>query len=165
MTFAPRTWVVGEVVTAAYLNAEIRDQINSMLAAWTSYTPAWTAVTTNPTIGNGAIGGRYMLIGRTCHFALEVSMGSTTAFGSGAYSLSLPFASAAGVGRIATGQAVNSTGRGDLTCVIASGNSVVNPFAPGASSSITNQLTSSGMFGGAWANGSLIRINGTYETN
>lgn len=29
----PRTWVVGEVVTAALMNAEIRDQLNSLIAA------------------------------------------------------------------------------------------------------------------------------------
>ncbi|MER5912310.1 hypothetical protein ABT124_17900 [Streptomyces sp. NPDC001982] len=29
MAFTPRTWVVGETVTAAQLNAEIRDQFNS----------------------------------------------------------------------------------------------------------------------------------------
>jgi hypothetical protein len=28
----PRTWVVGEVVTAAYMNAEVRDQINALIS-------------------------------------------------------------------------------------------------------------------------------------
>ncbi|MFD9306143.1 hypothetical protein ACFWCB_26400 [Streptomyces sp. NPDC060048] len=32
----PRTWVVGEVVTAALLNAEIRDQLNALLTVQTA---------------------------------------------------------------------------------------------------------------------------------
>lgn len=33
MLATPRTWVVGEVVTAAHMNAEIRDQFNALIAA------------------------------------------------------------------------------------------------------------------------------------
>src|SRR5687767_4801287 len=33
MLATPRTWVVGEVVTAALMNAEIRDQFNALIAA------------------------------------------------------------------------------------------------------------------------------------
>lgn len=33
MLATPRTWVVGEVVTAAHLNAEIRDQFNTLIAS------------------------------------------------------------------------------------------------------------------------------------
>ena len=90
MTTTPRTWVVGETVTAALMNQEIRDQFNSFLGGWTSYTPAWTATTTNPTLGNGTIVGRYLKIGRTCHVMLRLVIGSTTAAGSGSYRLSLP---------------------------------------------------------------------------
>ncbi|WP_330349565.1 hypothetical protein [Streptomyces sp. NBC_00582] len=94
MTFAPRTWVVGEVVTAALLNQEIRDQFNSMFAAWTTYTPTWTAATTNPVLNNGTINGRYMKIGRTTLVAFRLTMGSSTTYGSGAYSFGVPSAAA-----------------------------------------------------------------------
>lgn len=94
MTFAPRTWVVGEVVTAAELNQEIRDQFNSMFAAWTSYTPTWTASTTNPVLGNGSLTGRYMKIGRTVLVEINLTTGSTTTYGSGNYNWALPFTSA-----------------------------------------------------------------------
>jgi hypothetical protein len=90
MTFAPRTWVVGEVVSAATMNQEIRDQFNTMFAAWTSYTPAWTASTTAPVLGNGTIAGRYMKIGRTVICHINLVTGSTTTYGAGNYSFSLP---------------------------------------------------------------------------
>jgi hypothetical protein len=59
---------------------------------WISYTPAWTAVTTNPTIGNGILTGGYRRIGNQIDFWIRMAAGSTTTFGSGAYYLSLPVA-------------------------------------------------------------------------
>lgn len=85
MTTAPRTWVVGEVVTAALLNQEIRDQFNSFFGAWTSYTPSWLAEGgAAPTLGNGTLTGRYLKVGRTVDFVLQLTWGSTTAPGGGA---------------------------------------------------------------------------------
>jgi hypothetical protein len=57
---------------------------------WTSYTPVWTAATTNPVIGNGILEGVYRRIGSICEFAIKLSAGSTTTFGTGVYRLSLP---------------------------------------------------------------------------
>ncbi|MER5892272.1 hypothetical protein [Streptomyces sp. NPDC001876] len=94
MTFAPKTWVVGEVVSAATMNTEIRDQFNSMFAAWTTYTPTWTGATTNPVLGNGVITGRYIKVGRTCTASIQLTTGSTTTYGSGAYSFGVPFIAA-----------------------------------------------------------------------
>ncbi|MCZ0996397.1 hypothetical protein O1L44_30085 [Streptomyces noursei] len=87
MTFAPRTWVVGEVVTAALLNQEIRDQFNTFFGAWTDYsgTFVWGAESgTQPAIGNGTIVARYMKIGRTVDYLQRLTMGSTTTYGNGA---------------------------------------------------------------------------------
>lgn len=61
-------------------------------AAWTSYSPAWTATTTDPTIGNGSITGAYQELGQTVNVRIKVTVGSTTTAGSGVYRLSLPFA-------------------------------------------------------------------------
>ncbi|MFF9898508.1 hypothetical protein [Streptomyces longispororuber] len=84
MTTTPRTWVVGEVVTAAVMNAEIRDQFNSFFGAWTTYTPTWLAEGgAAPTLGNGAIVGRYMKVGRTVDWVIQLTWGSTTAAGGG----------------------------------------------------------------------------------
>ncbi|MGP3636207.1 hypothetical protein ACTU45_23090 [Streptomyces sp. 24-1644] len=92
MTTTPRTWFSGEVPTGATFNAEIRDQFNAIFDAWTPYTPSWTAVTTNPTLGNAVLIGRYMKVGRTCHVRVDLTMGSTTTYGSGGWALGLPFA-------------------------------------------------------------------------
>lgn len=62
------------------------------LGEWQYFTPSWTAVTTNPAIGNGTISGRYTEIGTTVHFGFIITMGSTTTFGTGDYRFGLPVA-------------------------------------------------------------------------
>jgi hypothetical protein len=84
MTTTPRTWVVGEVVTAALLNQEIRDQLNSFFGAWSSWTPGWLAEGgAAPTLGNGTLTGRYLKVGRTVDWAFQLNWGSTTVAGGG----------------------------------------------------------------------------------
>ncbi|GGK24861.1 hypothetical protein GCM10011583_66170 [Streptomyces camponoticapitis] len=61
---------------------------------WVAFTSAWTAATTNPVLGNGLRSGRRVLHGKTCHLSVRIVPGSTTTFGSGNYSFSLPFPSA-----------------------------------------------------------------------
>ena len=60
------------------------------IVVWTAYTPTWTAATTNPSIGNGTLAGRYTQIGKTCVLVIGLTAGSTTTFGSGNWSFSLP---------------------------------------------------------------------------
>lgn len=60
--------------------------------AWQTYTPIWAASTANPSIGNGSIRGRYMRLGKMVHVQAWVGPGSTTTFGTGFYSISLPIA-------------------------------------------------------------------------
>ncbi|MFF5004691.1 hypothetical protein ACFY3G_17895 [Streptomyces phaeochromogenes] len=97
MTTTPRTWVVGEVVTAALLNQEIRDQLNSFFGGWTDYsgTFVWGAETgTAPAIVNGSIVARFLKVGRTVDYIHRITMGSTTTYGDGGsngnYYFSLP---------------------------------------------------------------------------
>ena len=57
---------------------------------WQSYTPVWTAATTNPVLGNGTLVGRYCQIGKTVWVKFRLTIGSTTTLGSGDWSISLP---------------------------------------------------------------------------
>lgn len=87
---APRTWVAGETVTAALLNTHLRDNLKAIGDAWTSYTPVWTAATTNPVLGNGTMGGAWMQAGKLTLFRINITAGSTTTFGTGGMRLTLP---------------------------------------------------------------------------
>jgi hypothetical protein len=64
---------------------------SDITTAWTSYTPVWTAASSNPVIGNGTITGQYKLIGKTCFVRGNIAMGSSTTFGSGEWYVSMPF--------------------------------------------------------------------------
>ena len=59
--------------------------------AWTSYTPVWTAASSNPSIGDGSLQGWYKVVGKTCFVRGNIVMGSSTTFGSGEWYVSMPF--------------------------------------------------------------------------
>jgi hypothetical protein len=56
-----------------------------------TYTPVWESSGTAPSLGNGAITGRYVRVGDLCFFYINVTMGTTTTYGTGVYYLTLPF--------------------------------------------------------------------------
>ena len=70
---SPRTWVASEVVTAAIMNTHVRDNLKAIGDAWTSFTPTWTGVTTNPAIGNGTLNGQHMVVGKFVTSTMSVS--------------------------------------------------------------------------------------------
>jgi len=78
---------------------------------WTAYTPVWTgADNVVPVLGNGALSGRYVVIGKTCHFTVYLKPGTTTTFGTSTYwtwSLPLP---AANFPNLATGCVASMVG-------------------------------------------------------
>jgi hypothetical protein len=88
----PTTRATGFVVTAAVWNADVVNNLKEIGDAWTAYTPAWTASTTNPTIGNGTIVGRWISAGKMVLFKIQVTIGTTTTLGTGNYSITLPTA-------------------------------------------------------------------------
>lgn len=153
---------MGETVTAALMNQEIRDQFNSMFAAWTAYTPSWTATTTNPVLGNGTLTGRHMKIGRTCFVQIDLVTGSTTTYGSGGYSFSLPFTSASvgtrtGIAHVFLSQRYLGQFH------VASSATTGTLFFP-ASGSVSNLTQAANNVPFTWANGLQLRITFEYET-
>lgn len=122
----PRTWVAAETVTAALMNTEARDALTGIQAAWDSYTPTWTAVTTNPVLGNGTLTGAWLRIGKTFRFRISLTMGSSTTYGTGPWRFALPAGAHAAYGIYAT------FGTASLVDTSASARSVRFPFAPAA---------------------------------
>lgn len=57
---------------------------------WTSYTPSWTTAGTAPSLGNGTLTGKYRRIGKLLFVAIQFIAGSTTTFGTGAWTFSIP---------------------------------------------------------------------------
>ena len=72
----------GQVLTAATMN--------SIGAAWETYTPTWSGSVTNPAIGNGTLSGTYARINKMLVVSILLITGSTTTYGSGLYRFSMP---------------------------------------------------------------------------
>lgn len=89
-TTTPRTWAAAETVTAALMNTHVRDAMNGLFTAYTSYVPVWTGASTNPVPGNGTITGGYDRFGKLIRFRLQITMGSTTTYGTGQWRVTLP---------------------------------------------------------------------------
>lgn len=128
----PRTWAAGETVTAAELNAEIRDAFTNLQAGWTSWTPTLTAASTNPSLGTGSSLGVYSRIGKTVYYRGRVLFGSGATFGSGTYSISLPVASSGSTLLVGSGLIIQGTFYNFQS--LASGASTFSMYAHGASS-------------------------------
>src|SRR5688500_12750202 len=62
---------------------------------WATYTPTWASSGTQPAIGNGTLAGRYASVGKIVYVKLRLVAGSTTTFGTGDWTFSLPVAPSA----------------------------------------------------------------------
>lgn len=131
------------------------------IGAYTSYTPAWTAATTNPSIGNGSITGGYQLTGKQVDFWANVVAGSTTTYGTGGiWTLSIPVtAGSAGaypvrafvrVGGLYTNLVAYITG-GSTTITLKVGSGTATTFD-------TTHPTAT------FGNGDAFYVSGTYES-
>lgn len=98
----PRTWVSGETVTAALLNVHLRDNLLAIGGAWSTYTPALTASSSNPTLGTASSAtGEYIAAGKLIIGRAKIVFGSSgVAAGSGTYRISLPTPAAAVKGQL-----------------------------------------------------------------
>ncbi|MDX2934648.1 hypothetical protein Sipo8835_46280 [Streptomyces ipomoeae] len=137
------------------------------MGVWNTYTPAWTAETTNPAIGNGSLTGKYAIVGKTCHFTLLMQFGTTTTYGSGNYYLSYPVkAGALGGLPQHLGVATSASGRAVVSCqpTASTGATTYTLWGPASTStSHLSQVGSGGVLGSAWASNNIIRVGGTYE--
>jgi len=124
---------------------------------WKTYTPAWTAATTNPVLGNGTLTGQYLQVGKTVHYRIVLTMGSTTTYGSGYYQLSLPVASSVATHIAGYGVGFNLTNRKSLMAYYAS-SSIIRPLR--CSTDVEVDQTGLGV---AWAAGHVLTLTGTYQ--
>lgn len=130
----------------------------SQLGIWSNYTPVLSTNGTAPSLGNGALIGRFVTIGTLTQFFAQLTVGSTTTLGTGTLRFSLPATHS---------QAFVGNGLG-ITAAFAfypaltslSGtNSValITTAIPGTVFTSTNPVT--------WSTGDIIRVSGFYESN
>lgn len=156
----PKTWATSDILTSSDMNTYVRDNENAM-GKLTAYSPGWTAATTNPTIGNGTIVGKYFAVEEWCWVSIQIVAGSTTSGGSGSYNVSLPVSAATLSGEQDLPVVLYNTGVARYLAV--------GIIASGGSSMLTN-LT--GVAAGFWtqsspftfaASGNMMSVSGIYR--
>lgn len=124
---------------------------------WTDYTPTWTANTTNPSLGNGTLSGRYLQIGDLVKCQLYLKFGSTTTGGSGFWKFTYPVAP--------NTTYVLKYQVGSILCFNADGANVFGVTGYGAGPSIicyaSNAVTATYPF--TWAENDYLKIMFDYE--
>jgi len=83
------SWVAQKIVNAQ-IDAAAAIDVSKLAGAFQTYTPTWSADSVNPAIGDGTKTGKYIRIGNLIFGYVLIVMGSTTTYGSGNYSFSLP---------------------------------------------------------------------------
>ncbi|WP_435107785.1 hypothetical protein [Nocardiopsis synnemataformans] len=152
-------WLAGQRITAERLRAG--------QGVWQPYTPSWTAATTNPSIGNGQIIGRWMQVGTTVDFMLRIVAGSTTSFGNGPYDFGLPVPPrswGAGSNLGAVGQCViqiDNHRYGFGVLLFSTG--LVRVADSSTSGLGNNSAQNVGHDGHPWGDGDLLLLSGRYE--
>lgn len=124
--------------------------------AWTTYTPTWTGSGGNPNLANHTRDGRYIQIGKTVHFAIKITFGSSS-YGSGTYSFGIPVTAQSGSFFYAVYGRANDTGTAGhiVTGVIASTTTLTLNTAGNQSVGPTQPFT--------FGNNDTLTISGTYE--
>ncbi|MFF1281044.1 hypothetical protein [Streptomyces sp. NPDC058299] len=144
-------------------NGSSWDSYIKMPGAWTSYTPVWTGSTTNPSLGNGTLLGRYQKFGRTAVVHINLTPGSTTTYGSGSYNWTLPFVSAnSGASLIGNAMLLGNDRWVGETNISPNANTLAAFFPLSATNVRTDFMTPTRPE--TLANGAQLRLTVVYET-
>lgn len=133
-----------------------------------NFTPAWTGASTNPVLGNGSIREVYSRLGGSIRVELEVTIGSSTTLGTGAWLFSVPFAlgpSEPNIGALAYGVGectLIHTGTSDWTGQARlTGSSLKIYYTSAATTTTGAVVTGSAPF--SWASGDQLHCSISYS--
>lgn len=156
-TTASNTWAVGNKITAALLNAQLRNFIDGF-GAKTAYTPTLAGFT----LGNGTISGSYTQINKTVWFEATFVFGTTSAAASAVPTMTLPVtaASSAVNNALMRAQFVDSGTAAYLAAGRLLTTTTAAAYIIGTSGILTTPSTTTPH---TWATGDGIYIAGVYE--
>lgn len=88
------------------------------IGGFTSYTPTIAGATSGGTLGNGTANADYMVVGNMCIIRMQIIFGSTTSFGTGGATITLPIpADAVNPPDLGSGLLLDSSVPTRLVCV------------------------------------------------
>ena len=158
----PGTAVAGDVLTAAFWNSNVRDNLAELAnladgTTWETWTPASR---TGLTVGNGTETARYVRVGRLVAISYLFTFGSTSAI-TGDVNINLPFNNAR-----THPFACLLTDSGTLdywgACLVANNNLAIR--ACNSAGTYLSQAALSSTIPFTWGTNDVIAIAGVYET-
>ena len=159
---SPRTWVSGEVVTAALMNTHVRDQLLELAGtvgpSYQNYTPTVQSGFTVGTTGS-SLTGRYVVIGKTVHYRALAVLGTGFTIGTN-WGLSLPVTAASGITHPHVTVTLTSEGVNNYLGAATMNTTAILFTGIGASGAGTALSTTSPF---TWKATDKITMSGTYE--
>lgn len=158
---APVNPTSGQYITKAFWDTEVYNRWVDVSANWINWTPTWTAATSGtPSAGNGSLTAAYKRpdTSKTIYFRLRLLAGSTTAYGVGAWSFSLPGGLAPTSVQTASGFLfdTSATARYAVSCYLTSAGGIERV-------AYTTTVGISGTSPFTWGTGDFLLLNGAYE--
>jgi hypothetical protein len=153
--------------SAAYTITDMRVSYGIGAAAtYIPYTPTITGSTSGGTVGNGTLAGvRYIKMGKLVHYTGQITLGSTTSFGTGNMQVSLPInvGASANLDPLGFGWCYDvSTTNMYLVRVVAVGTSNLSLAYWGAFNATQAIIAAAAPV--VWTTGDIIAWNTTYES-
>jgi hypothetical protein len=130
----------------------------SLPGPWISFSTTWSGSLGAPAIGNGSIQSTYMRAGKWVSFRINLTWGSTTTAGSGAYGFTLPVAPIADQACAAVVVDSNVSTRYACTGWLTNGAGVFRILTGGGAAGISGTVPMT------FATSDQIIVSGTYET-
>lgn len=144
-----------EIDQASFWNYKARAQ------ATQTYTCTWTGSGSNPVIGNGTLGASYTVQGKMCTVQISMFTGSTTTYGSGTWSFSLPFTpSSDAFESVGSALALNSGVNFQTGVCIGTGSATAQAYLGGTTSNAVGTTVP-----WTWKNGDYLKLTLTYPIN
>lgn len=132
--------------------------------AWTPYTPTWSSSAVAPVRNNGTLVAAYRQNLKSVEFYINLTMGSTTTYGSGTWRFTLPVTPKSGIRWMFGGGARDESAAGDygVRAWWQSSASALILGTPATTAGDSDRgVAATSPF--AWANTDVLHINGTYE--
>jgi hypothetical protein len=158
-TTAATTWAVGNKITAAGLNGQLRDFINGF-GAFTSYTPTLAGFTP----GNGVATGAYLQVQKLVIFRASFTFGTTSAAAAALPTLTLPVTSTALFGQATMpGSAVfrDDSAAAIYTAFVRHATTTTVALAVVGTNGLNSAPSTTSPF--TWAVNDVITVHGVYE--
>lgn len=150
----------------AFWDAENYDRWVALYAGWSSWTPVWSCSVTPPSLGNGTLAGAYKATGKTVEFRLRFVAGSTTTYGEGLWSFTLPSGYSPAASQTASAMAASAASlRYVLAAYLTASAGIFRLATSGGNSGVRTNAGAGNDIPFEWSQNAQLLVTGVYEAS